>query len=89
MQGLDDWIIGTHGLELSIEFDGEILMSRFLPSEPFEKEWNQETTIRYLAQKAGYFGDLDEVKDSISGRRFEAYTFKASYLEYRDYVDLD
>ena len=84
-----DWNIGQHGIQISFEFNGETFCEKTLPSVPYDFEWNKQTTLRYMAQKAGYFGELSYIEDIIKLTRFEAKTYKMSFTEYQDRKELE
>ena len=84
-----DWNIGQHGIEITFEFNDQTFTGKTLPSTPYEFEWNKQTTLRYMAQKAGYFGELWYIEDLIKLTRFEAKTYKMSFTEYRDILELE
>lgn len=52
----DDWKIGKHGLKIHIVFQGASYSGTFLPSVAEEQQWDQETTVYYLLQKADLMG---------------------------------
>ena len=65
IQAIYDWEVGKHGIELTVNLQQTEVRHHCLPETAYDNEWNQESTIKYLAQKAGYFGDIDETVDFI------------------------
>lgn len=50
------WKIGLHGLRVRFSQLGRNFSGTFLPSVAEEQGWDIETTLYYLARKAGYHG---------------------------------
>jgi AmmeMemoRadiSam system protein A len=44
-----DWELGTHGIQLTLDFSRAV----FLPKVPIEQKWDKETTLQHLCLKAG------------------------------------
>lgn len=50
-----DWEVGKHGILIDFEVDEESYGATFLPEVAEEEGWDQETTLKYLVRKAGYY----------------------------------
>ena len=76
-----DWEIGKHGIE--IEFgDNKSYRGTFLPHVAKEQGWDKKKTLESLIKKAGFYGSLDEIKDTIKLTRYQAIKVEMSYDEY-------
>ena len=76
-----DWEIGKHGIE--IEFgDNNSYKGTFLPHVAKEQGWDKKQTLESLIMKAGFYGSLDEIKDTIKLTRYQAIKVEMSYDEY-------
>ena len=76
-----DWEIGKHGIE--IEFgDNNSYKGTFLPHVAKEQGWDKKKTLESLIMKAGFYGSLDEIKDTIKLTRYQAIKVEMSYDEY-------
>lgn len=51
----DEWVIGKHGLKISLQAHGRHYLGTFLPSVAVEQDWDKPTTLWYLLQKAGLY----------------------------------
>ena len=77
-----DWEVGKHGIEIEFTHKSYPYSGTFLPEVAKEQQWDQRTTLEYLVQKAGYYGDLDSILDSINCTTYESMKFNMSYEEY-------
>ena len=79
-----DWVVGTHGIDIDFEDDkGETYSATFLPEVAEEEKWDQRTTLKYLVQKAGYYGSLDKVLSNMKVTRYQSLKKTISYSEYK------
>ena len=78
-----DWEIGKHGIEIDFDVGHRHYRGTFLPEVSKEQNWDQKTTLQYLIQKAGYYGDLKEVENLIKLRRYQSIKFNMDYNEYQ------
>lgn len=58
----DDWEIGVHGVSVSFVLHSRYFSATFLPEVAEEQQWDCETTMVYLIQKAGCGIDRDEAE---------------------------
>lgn len=79
-----DWEVGTHGIDIDFTAKGRHFSATFLPEVAEEEKWDQKTTLRYLIQKAGYYGKLEDIEDKIECERYQSYKFFLTYQEYMD-----
>jgi uncharacterized protein (TIGR00296 family) len=79
-----DWTVGTHGIEIDFEHRLRNYSGTFLPEVAQEQEWDQETTLKYLINKAGYSGKLVTIMDKIKTKRYQSLKSHLSYVEYKD-----
>lgn len=77
-----DWEVGKHGIEIEFKVKGRHHSGTYLPEVAEEQQWDQKTTLESLIQKAGYYGDLDDVLDLIECKTYESKKFSMSYQEY-------
>lgn len=49
----DDWDVGVHGISVSFVLHSTYFSATFLPEVAEEQQWDCETTMIYLIQKAG------------------------------------
>ena len=54
----------------------------FLPEVAAEEGWDQMTTLKYLVEKAGYNGKLEDVLEKISCERYQSSKILLTYKEY-------
>ena len=74
-----DWEIGKHGIQ--IHFDN--YSATFLPEVPVEHKMDKVTTLQHLIQKAGYYGELEDVEKKIQLRRYQSIKLFMTYDEYQ------
>ena len=74
-----DWEIGKHGIE--INFD-KYYNATFLPEVAVEHKMDKKTTLQNLIEKAGYYGELEEVEKRIKLTRYQSIKLFMSYDEY-------
>lgn len=89
-----DWTIGAHGLRVRFFQNGKHYSGTFLPSVAEEQEWDQETTLFYLARKAGFRGvspgqAIDTYQQGIEEgwiqlTRYDGVKSGALYAEYEE-----
>ena len=78
-----DWEVGKHGIEINFKDKNDFDYSAtFLPDVAEEQGWDQRTTLKYLVQKAGYYGKLDDVIDLIQTERYQSIKATVSYDEW-------
>lgn len=87
-----DWTIGEHGLQLEIDDSKGLFLGTFLPSVAVDQEWDKETTLVYLLQKAGYpkisrAEVIDTFHEGIQNgtfhlKRYKGLTANMSFQEY-------
>jgi AMME syndrome candidate gene 1 protein len=58
----DDWEVGLHGISVSFVLHSKYFSATFLPEVAEEQQWNCETTMIFLIQKAGCGIDRDEAE---------------------------
>jgi AMMECR1 domain-containing protein len=46
IEGLFDWEVGKHGIEVNVEIEGEVKTQLALPEDIYDQEWNQESAGR-------------------------------------------
>ena len=79
-----DWVVGTHGIDIEFEDNkGQSFTSTFLPEVAKDEGWDQRTTLKYLVQKAGYFGSLDKIINNIKLTRYQTLKKTISYNQYK------
>ena len=76
-----DWEIGKHGIEIQFG-NNNSYKGTFLPHVAKEQGWDKKKTLESLIMKAGFYGSLNEVKDSIKLTRYQAIKIEMSYEEY-------
>ena len=81
-----DWEIGKHGI--SIEFTvGKIPFSAtFLPEVAKEENWDKETTLEYLIEKAGYEGNHKTILNKIKLTRYQSSLVTTDYEAYSTFL---
>jgi uncharacterized protein (TIGR00296 family) len=84
-----DWEVGTHGVKAIFKYRNRRLTATFLPDVAVEQEWDKETTLIHLAQKAGIQDcfSYDDIKDSVQLTRYKGDKSKIAYLEYKDLIE--
>ena len=81
-----DWKLGENGIRISFVYKGVKRSATFLPDVPVEQEWDKETTLNYLVQKAGVSRhSCDYKKFSI---KLTKYKGDKSSMSYKDYLGL-
>lgn len=78
-----DWEVGTHGIDIDFEVEGNYYSATFLPEVAEEQNWDKKTTLRYLIRKAGFYGKLESIEKNILLKRYQSYKFFLSYDEYK------
>lgn len=78
------WQVGRHGVEIEFTVRGRRYSSTFLPEVAAEEGWDQQTTLEYLVDKAGYHRGLDSVMDKIKARTYESLKYKLTYAQYKE-----
>lgn len=76
-----DWEIGKHGIQIEFNMD-RYYRATYLPQVAVEQKWDKKTTLEYLINKSGYYGDLEEVVDKIKLRRYQSIKVNMTYEEY-------
>ena len=76
-----DWEIGKHGIDIKF---GRY-SATFLPEVPVEHKMDQRTTLENLIEKAGYYGDLEDVEKKIKLTRYQSIKLFMPYEEYLTY----
>ena len=75
-----DWEIGKHGIEIKFGH----YSATFLPEVPVEHNMDKKTTLENLIEKAGYYGDLEDVKKKIKLTRYQSIKL---FMSYEDYIN--
>ena len=73
-----DWERGKHGIRIKFDNYG----ATFLPEVPVEHNMDKDTTLEHLIRKAGYFGEIEEVKPKIKLTRYQSIKLFMTYDEY-------
>ena len=76
-----DWEIGKHGIQIKFDY----YSATFLPEVPVEHHMDKRTTLEHLIDKAGYYGDLEDVEKKIKLTRYQSIKKFMSYEEYLTY----
>ncbi|ODV61716.1 uncharacterized protein ASCRUDRAFT_34342 [Ascoidea rubescens DSM 1968] len=81
-----DWKLGENGIKISFVDRGSKKSATFLPDVPVEQDWDKETTLNYLVQKAGVS------KYKVNYKKFDIkltkYKGDKSSMSYKDYLNL-
>ena len=80
-----DWIVGKHGVQMELKYDGQVYDSTFLPEVAEEEGWTQEETLFYLLDKDDFdFKKVPfkKVVDKIKITTYESIKTKLSFSEY-------
>ena len=56
-----DWIVGTHGMRLHFNEDGNEMGATYLPNVISDAGWNKLETLDSLVQKAGHSGNYVDI----------------------------
>ena len=75
-----DWEIGKHGIQIKFGH----YSATFLPEVPVEHKMDKRTTLEHLIDKAGYYGELEEVEKKIKLTRYQSIKL---FMSYEDYVN--
>ena len=80
-----DWTVGKHGIILTIK---NIYSATFLPEVMTENHWSKDETLKQLAIKSGYKGNIDKafLKSSCKVRRYQTSSITATYEQYIEYA---
>ena len=73
------WQVGKHGIEIDFTVNGRDYGSTFLPEVAAEQGWDQETTLEYLVDKAGYTKGFQAIKSKIRAKTYESIKYKLTY----------
>lgn len=86
-----DWEVGKHGIEIEFKPKNRqrTLSATFLPEVAKEEEWDKETTLKNLVQKAGFYGNFDKVSDLIKAVRYQSISSTISYKDFLKYDKLE
>ena len=76
-----DWEIGKHGIDIKFGH----YSATFLPEVPVEHNMDKKTTLEHLIEKAGYYGDLEDVEKKIKLRRYQSIKLFMSYDDYMNF----
>ncbi len=77
-----DWEVGKHGIEIDFEHKNRKYGATFLPEVAEEQGWDQNETLIYLIDKAGYSGKLEHIMEKIKTKRYQSIKVYLSYEEY-------
>jgi uncharacterized protein (TIGR00296 family) len=80
-----DWELGKHGIEIDMEINNRKYGATFLPEVAKEQGWDQITTLKYLVNKAGYTGRLENIMNLIKLKRYQSLKVYLSHSEYLQY----
>ncbi|KAF0990253.1 hypothetical protein HZS_2372 [Henneguya salminicola] len=79
----DDWVIGTHGIQIYFYTKKHEYSATFLPDVIKEQGWDHEKTIHSLVRKSGYRGLIDRrLLVSLKIVRYNSFKATASYQDY-------
>ena len=73
-----DWEIGKHGIDIKFGY----YSATFLPEVAVEHKMDKRTTLENLIEKAGYYGNLEDVEKKIKLTRYQSIKLFMSYEEY-------
>ena len=76
-----DWEIGKHGIDIKF---GKY-SATFLPEVAVEHKMDKRTTLENLIEKAGYYGNLEDIEKKIKLTRYQSIKLFMSYEEYINY----
>ena len=76
-----DWEIGKHGIDIKFGY----YSATFLPEVAVEHKMDKRTTLENLIEKAGYYGDLEDVEKKIKLTSYQSIKLFMSYEEYINY----
>jgi uncharacterized protein (TIGR00296 family) len=77
-----DWQVGKHGITIDFKTGGKEFHATFLPEVAGDRDWDHETTLEHLVQKAGYYGELSEIINEIKCQRYQSVKANLTYEEY-------
>ena len=76
-----DWEIGKHGIDIKFGY----YSATFLPEVAVEHKMDKRTTLENLIEKAGYYGNLEDIEKKIKLTRYQSIKLFMSYEEYINY----
>lgn len=83
-----DWTIGVHGIRIKFVREGLTYSGTYLPEIAEEQGWTKVQTVKSLVRKAGFISSCTEdILDSIKLRRYQSHKVKATYEEYKGYIE--
>lgn len=85
--GVDDWVVGEHGIRISFTWEGRRYGSTYLPSVAPEQGWDRDQTMVSLMRKAGWEGRRTSWRDVAerSGMRVERYRGDKEEVEFAEF----
>eukprot|EP00767_Chilomastix_cuspidata_P003600 gnl/Chilomastix_cuspidata/3720.p2 GENE.gnl/Chilomastix_cuspidata/3720~~gnl/Chilomastix_cuspidata/3720.p2 ORF type:complete len:205 (+),score=50.39 gnl/Chilomastix_cuspidata/3720:194-808(+) len=79
-----DWVVGTHGIHLTLAHQRRRYEGTFLPHVARDCRWNQRVTVAHLLRRAGFDGFIgEELCRLVHVRAFEAMSVPLTFSEYR------
>lgn len=78
-----DWVVGTHGIIINFELNGEDYSATYLPEVASEQGWTQEQAVDSLIRKAGCKKLSRALWSSIKCTRYQSSKAKLSYKEWQ------
>jgi AMME syndrome candidate gene 1 protein len=72
------WQIGTHGVQADFYHSNRLYSATFLPDVAVEQEWDQATTLKHLAVKAGI-----RKYDKVEVTRYKGIKSSIRWSEYK------
>lgn len=85
--GVDDWVVGEHGIRISFTWEGRRYGSTYLPSVAPEQGWDRDQTMLSLMRKAGWEGRRGSWRDVAerSGMRVERYRGDKEEVDFAEF----
>ncbi|KAF1743059.1 hypothetical protein MXB_4648 [Myxobolus squamalis] len=78
-----DWMIGTHGVQITFKQSNRDYSATYLPDVPIEQGWDHYKTIHSLIRKSGYQGPICHFfLRSVKIIRYNSVKASATYQDY-------
>lgn len=77
-----DWEVGKHGIIIKSTFNNGYYSGTFLPEVASEQGWDKTKTLKHLIKKAGFYGDLSDIENTIKLTRYQSSKASLSFNEY-------
>ncbi|OAF67647.1 hypothetical protein A3Q56_04608 [Intoshia linei] len=78
---IHDFEMSTHGITLKFSSKGKNMCATYLP-EVTGTFPSKDAIIKSLMNKAGYYGKLEDIKDSMKIERYQSCKYTLSYKDY-------